>query len=126
MKIIRGQQLAFVPASHEDPRDPGCLKRVLAGQDDLIAGQVQMVNWSQLPVGRSFQSHYHEDMQEFFVLFDGLVRMLVNEQRIELAAGDAILIDPGEVHAMTNIGDRAANYLVFGISRQQGGRTIVV
>lgn len=126
MKLVRGSAMQFVPASHENPNDPGCLKRVLAGRDDLIAGKVQMVNWSSLPVGKSFQAHYHEDMQEVFVLIDGHVKMHVDGQIVELAAGDAILIDPGEVHDMTNTGQNDVTYLVFGISSQQGGKTIVV
>ncbi len=126
MKLVRGNAIQFVAASHEDPNDPGCLKRVLAGRDDLIEGRVQMVNWSRLPVGKSFQTHYHEDMQEVFVLIDGQVKMQVDGQQVELAAGDAILINPGEVHDMTNVGQRDVVYLVFGISRQQGGKTILV
>lgn len=126
MKFVRGSSIQFVPASHENPNDPGCLKRVLAGRDDLIDGKVQMVNWSRLPVGKSFQAHYHEDMQEVFVLIDGQVKMQVDDQTVKLSAGDAILIDPGEVHDMTNVGQCDVSYLVFGISRQQGGKTILV
>ena len=29
MKVVRGTSVPFVPASHEDPRHPGTLKRVL-------------------------------------------------------------------------------------------------
>ena len=94
MKIIRGNDLDFTPASHEDPNDPGCLKRVLAAKADLLVGSVQMVNWSKLPVGKSFQLHYHEDMQEVFVMIDGEVKMLVDDNEVKLAGGDCILIDP--------------------------------
>ena len=126
MKIIRGAQLEFAPASHEDPRNPGCLKRVLATKTDLLDGRVQMLNWSKLPVGKSFQAHYHEDMQEVFVLLDGEVTMQVDGQHVRLAGGDCILIDPREVHDMTNECGRDVTYVVFGISTGQGGRTIVV
>lgn len=126
MKIIRGNELDFTPASHEDPNDPGCLKRVLAAKADLLVGSVQMVNWSKLPVGKSFQLHYHEDMQEVFVMIDGEVTMLVDDNEVKLAGGDCILIDPREVHNMTNTCDRNVIYLVFGISTGQGGKTVVV
>ena len=126
MKIIRGAELEFTPASHEDPNDPGCLKRVLATKSDLLVGTVQMVNWSKLPVGKSFQLHYHEDMQEVFVMIDGTVTMLVDGKEHRLSGGDCILIDPREVHNMTNTCDRDVIYLVFGISTQQGGKTVVV
>lgn len=126
MKIVRGNDLEFTPASHESPDDPGCLKRVLATHADLIEGKVMMVNWSKLPVGKSFQLHYHEDMQEVFVLFDGQVNMSVDDQQVELHSGDAILVEPKEKHDMTNIGSSDAIYLVFGISKQTGGKTVIV
>ena len=43
MKIVRGNSLEFIPASHEDSQNPGVLKKVLATRNDLIAGRVQMV-----------------------------------------------------------------------------------
>jgi len=126
MKIIRCADLEFSPASHENPEDPGCLKRVLATKTDLLSGRVQMVNWSKLPAGKSFQSHYHEDMQEVFVLVDGTVGMRVDGREFRLDAGDCVLIDPHEVHSMTNASDRDVSYVVFGISTEQGGKTVVM
>ena len=126
MKIIRGSELEYLPASHENPNDPGCLKKVMASKDDLLVGRVMMVNWSKLPQGKSFQSHYHEDMQEVFVMIDGTVAMDVDGETFELAGGDSILIDPREIHRMTNTGETDVTYLVFGISTEQGGKTVVV
>ena len=126
MQIIRGSQIEFVPASHEDPQNPGVLKRVLANKNDLLRGQVQMVNWSRLPVGSSFQPHYHEDMQEVFVMLNGRVSMSVNNETHELVGGDAILIQPREIHGMKNLCDADVEYVVFGISTEEGGKTVVV
>ncbi len=126
MQIIRGDQIEFVPASHEDPARPGVLKRVLATKNDLIRGQVQMVNWSRLPADSSFRPHFHEDMQEVFVIVGGSVEMRVGDVQCQLRGGDAIVIDPREVHEMRNLGDQAVDYIVFGISTESGGKTIVV
>ncbi|MCA9057790.1 MAG: cupin domain-containing protein [Planctomycetaceae bacterium] len=124
MQYISSAASPFVPASHEDPRNPGVLKRVIATATQLQYGQVQMLNWASLPAGRSFQPHYHEDMQEVFVLLTGQVQMTVNGQCVEMNAGDTVIVEPREVHVMTNSGDAPAEYLVFGISSGQGGRTI--
>lgn len=126
MQIIRASELEFEPASHEDPKNPGVLKKVLARKSELIRGQVQMVNWSRLPEGSSFQPHYHEDMQEVFVMLGGPVEMTVNDEVVQLEKGDAILISPREVHQMTNRSDGTVDYLVFGISSEQGGQTVVI
>ena len=126
MQIVRGSEIDFVPASHEDQDRPGVLKRVLAKRDDLIDGRVQMVNWASLPAGSSFQPHYHEDMQEVFIILSGIVEMTVDGRNSRLSAGDAILIDPREVHAMKNLTQNDLEYIVFGITTDQGGQTIVV
>lgn len=126
MQVVRGSEIQFEPASHENPRDPGVLKRVLATKDQLVKGQVMMVNWSRLPIGKSFQAHYHEDMQEVFIILSGNVVMTVTELTVELSKGDAILIDPRETHKMENVCDKAVEYVVFGISTEAGGKTVVV
>ena len=134
MKFVPSNASGFVPASHEDPKNPGVLKRVIAAQSEFQAGQVQMLNWAQLPVGSSFQPHYHEDMQEVFVLLSGVVTMKVRKLNsddsagdcITMRPGDTVIIDPTEIHQMQNIDNVVAEYIVFGISSQKGGKTIVV
>jgi quercetin dioxygenase-like cupin family protein len=126
MQVIRGNEIEFEAASHEDPKNPGVLKRVLARKTDLIRGQVQMLNWSRLPQGSSFQSHYHEDMLEVFVMLGGPVAMEVDNNTVELKEGDAILIHPREVHKMENLSEGSVDYLVFGISTEEGGQTVIV
>ncbi len=134
MNFVSTRASGFVPASHEDPKNPGVLKRVIATRQNFQAGQVQMLNWAQLPVGSSFQPHYHEDMQEVFVLLSGVVTMAVQklnsdnsaEECITMRPGDTVIIDATEIHQMQNIGDVIAEYIVFGISSQNSGKTIVV
>ena len=126
MRIIRGSEIQFIPASHEDQTNPGVLKRVLATRDELIDGRVQMINWASLPAGSSFRAHYHEDMEEVFIILTGKVEMTVNGETNELAPGDAIVISPKEVHTMTNLTDTDLEYIVMGISTGQGGQTVVV
>ena len=125
-RVIRGSEIEFVAASHEDPKNPGVLKRVLATKDDLMDGRVQMMNWASLPAGSSFQAHYHEDMQETFIILSGRVEMTVDGEVTALDPGDAILIEPREVHSMKNVTDRDLEYIVVGISTGQGGKTVVV
>ena len=126
MRFIRSTDSGFVPASHEDPSRPGVLKRVIATQDDIQCGQVMMINWAQLPGRSSFQSHYHEDMQEVFVLFSGRVRMTVDGTSCEMLPGDTVIVEPREIHEMSNLKNSPAEYVVFGVSAGEGGQTVVV
>lgn len=126
MRFIPKSAGKFVPASHEDPTNPGVLKKVLATKPTLIDGQVQMINWALLPKESAFQAHYHEDMQEIFILVAGEAEMTVGEQRCRATPGDTIIVEPREVHTMRNVGNTDVEYVVLGISCQQGGRTVVV
>lgn len=126
MRLVRGGEIEFVSASHEDPQNPGVFKRVLATRDDILPGRVQMINWAKLPRDSQFNAHYHEDMQETFVILNGRVSMTVDGKEQELSAGDAILIEPREVHLMKNLSDEDVHYLVLGVTLDQGGKTVVV
>lgn len=126
MKIVYQNELEFTPASHEKADAPGVFKKVLAGKEQLLRGQIQMVNWCRLPVASAFQPHFHEDMQEVFVISNGHVTMTVDGQNHALSAGDAILIDPREIHVMQNTCNEDVHYVVFGISSEEGGKTVVV
>lgn len=126
MKIARATNCPFVPASHENPLAPGVWKKVLFDKTSFPAGQVQMVNWARLPIDHQFAAHYHEDMQEVFVMVQGVAEMTVGHQAVELRRGDAILVEPREVHRMRNAGGEDVEYMVFGVAAGQSGRTVVV
>lgn len=126
MKLSYGTDHEFVPASHENPLDPGVWKKVLFSKADMQTGVVQMVNWARLGPGKSFAAHYHEDMQEIFVILQGEAHLTIGDQTVVLRSGDAIRIDPREVHRMSNLGAEDVQYVVVGISSGAGGRTVVV
>src|SRR5208337_1386367 len=126
MRIIRANDKPFVPASHENPLAPGVWKKVLFQRDELQPGTVQMVNWARLPVGSSFSAHYHEDMQEIFIIVAGEAEMVVEGESAVLARGDTIAIDALEIHRMINRGSEDVEYVVVGITGNRGGKTVVV
>jgi mannose-6-phosphate isomerase-like protein (cupin superfamily) len=126
MRVVRASEGEFVPASHEDPTKPGVLKRVIATREGLLDGRVQMVNWVRLPVGSSFRAHYHEDMQESFIIMRGQVVMRIDEKEVALDAGDTVIVDPREIHTMKNTCEQEVEYIVVGISLGQNGQTVVV
>ena len=126
MRLIRAKDGHFTAASHEDPQNPGVLKRVLATRDELLNGRVQMINWARLPVDSSFRAHYHEDMEETFVLIRGKAAMQIEQNAVTLEPGDAVVVAPREVHSMRNVGPEVVEYLVVGISLGKNGRTVIV
>jgi mannose-6-phosphate isomerase-like protein (cupin superfamily) len=99
---------------------------VLATRNDLLDGRVQMINWARLPVGSSFRAHYHEDMEETFILIQGQAEMRIEQTTLMLGPGDTVIVAPREVHTMKNIGPEAVEYIVVGITLGHNGKTIVV
>ena len=125
MKIIRSNDLPFVPASHEDPRDPGVLKKILFQRNDLIEGNVQMINWALLPPGKSFRSHLHESMDEIIIMLSGEAQMTIESESETLTRGDAVIVPMKAIHEMKNTGTDPVEYIVLGIVQKPGGKTIV-
>ncbi|MEN6458087.1 MAG: cupin domain-containing protein [Thermoguttaceae bacterium] len=126
MKIVLAAARPRIPAGHEDPLTPAVLKRVLLEKADLRPGRVQMLNWATLGVAKQFARHYHEDMQEVFVLVSGQAEITVENETAALGRGDAVVIDAGEIHQMRNVGTEPVEYLALGITRETGGRTVVL
>jgi mannose-6-phosphate isomerase-like protein (cupin superfamily) len=126
MKFIPFAARTFVPAGHESPIAPGVLKKVLLEKTDLQPGRIQMVNWANLGVGKRFSKHYHEDMQEIFVVVQGEAELVVAGESIRLRRGDTVVIDAREVHTMRNAGTKEVEYLAIGITSETGGKTVIV
>lgn len=126
MIIVRSTDLKYIPASHEDQNNPNVWKKILFKKDKLVDGRIQMINWAKLPIGSTFQAHFHEDMDEVFIILNGKTSIKINNEVAELREGDAVVTPMKQVHQMTNICDEDVQYLVIGISRQLKGKTVVV
>ena len=115
MKIIRSKDLSFVPASHEDPLNPGVLKKVLFNCKDIPAGKIQMINWALLAAGKQFKLHSHKDMSEIFIIISGEAVLRIDEKESTLLKGDAVFIPPQSMHQMRNVSHEDCLFLTLGI-----------
>lgn len=124
MRVIRAVEIDFIPATHEDPADPGVVKRVLFRFGEISDGHIQMVNWCLLSPRRSFEPHFHETMDEIFIIVSGTVDITIGNETDALSAGDAVYVPERSVHMMANSGDDPVTYLAIGISHQQVGKSV--
>ena len=125
MKIIRATDIETQPASHEDPGAPAVLKKVMLRNRDLIAGNVQMINWSTLLPGKTFRRHLHDNMEEVFIIVKGRARIMVDDEEAEISDGDVVVIPVGSVHTMENLGQDNVDFISLGIAPGKRGKTIV-
>lgn len=126
MKVIKNANLEFTPAAHEDPANPGVFKKVLLKKGDLIKGEIAMVNWCRIPPQKSFTPHYHESLEEVFIIISGQVTAKVDGVEAKLQAGDALVTSIKETHQMTNESDQEVLMIAFGITTGEPGQTIIV
>lgn len=124
--IIRFASLPALPASHEDPKNPGVLKKILISAKDVAPGHVQMINWCTLLPNKSFRPHYHETMDEIFIMLSGKVKMVIDNDVIMLQKRDTVIIEKNRVHSMINPGSKIVEYIAIGVSTSAKGKTIVV
>lgn len=124
MKIVRFNDLDFVPASHEDPSNPSALKKVLLKRDDLPQGRIQMINWARLLKGKAFKPHYHESMIEVFIIMNGKVKAKIDQDEAILEKGDMVVAMEKQVHSFENICAEDVDYFAIGIVTSEGGKSI--
>ncbi|OGG11670.1 hypothetical protein A2Z00_00045 [Candidatus Gottesmanbacteria bacterium RBG_13_45_10] len=124
--MIKFQNIQEVPASHEDAKDPAVIKRVLIDVKSHLQGAIQMINWAILFPRKAFQAHYHEDMYEIYVIIKGSPVISIDNKKTTLYDGDAVIIEPKEVHEMYNPTDHPIPYIVIGISGGNQGKSVNV
>ncbi len=127
MKKIIFRDLPYLPASHEDSQNPCVLKKILFQKKDLHYGRkIQMINWAVLAKGKSFTAHYHEGMDEIFIIISGKAIIQIGGETDILEKGDCVLIPMKKVHVLKNIGNSQVTYIVIGITLGKGGKTRIV
>ncbi len=57
-----------------------------------------------IPSGKSSAQHYHRHSEETYFILEGEGNMRVDEQDYVLHPGQACLIEPGEIHQISNQG----------------------
>ena len=54
--------------------------------------------------GKSSLPHYHKESEESYLILSGKAVMAIDSQEFELTPGEAVLIEPPEVHRIWNPG----------------------
>jgi len=121
MKITAHQDLAWLPATHEDPANPGVLKQVIFSQQDFDPDcGLRMLNFAKILPGKSFALHLHDTLEEVFYILQGEGLIRVGEQEEKISEGMSVLIPKKTKHWLKNTGQVDLLYLAFGASREVG------
>jgi mannose-6-phosphate isomerase-like protein (cupin superfamily) len=79
----------------------------------LVAGGVKSHSLAQITIapGKSSLPHYHKVSDESYLILSGQAEMVVDEESFKLAPGEAVLIQPHEIHQISNPGPEALVFL---------------
>lgn len=113
MKIVSLQQLGEEAVSH----NPRIRKKVFVRKGEVphLTGFSRAV----FPPGAVTDAHTHPDMVEVFLVESGCGRLRGGgDGDVLLAAGDCIVVSPGEEHELDNTGEEDLVLVYFGIEAQ--------
>lgn len=69
-----------------------------------------------VPVGYANEGidlmHYHEHMHEIYLVAQGTSTILIDGNEIQLKQGDAIAVEPGEVHTFVDSSDDYFHFVI--------------
>lgn len=78
---------------------------------------LQVVN---VPPGSHIPPHSHGTSLEVYVVTRGTCELIVNGERAEMRPGDILLMEPGDVHELTNRGEEVFELMVFKTNAVEG------
>ena len=117
MKKINESHRTWEVANHEDPDDPGVLKKVIVRHEELNPNsKLMMINLSRVPVGKTHVAHSHKTMEEIFYFTEGEGEVRIEEEIETVGQGDRIIVPATAVHQVKNTGDTELKYIGIGIS----------
>lgn len=90
-------------------KDGSEIRELLAHRNSCIRNQT--LAEARLPVGRSTTPHRHLQTEEIYYILAGRGKMRIGTEIQTVSPGDAIAIEPGAVHEITNVGTEILSFL---------------
>jgi len=88
----------------------------LLGMEDLKCRRMRFIHDDILPPGVSIGVHKHTEDEEYCYIVSGSGTMTLDEQRVEVVAGDITAVFPGGIHGLENTGTADLRVIVISVS----------
>jgi mannose-6-phosphate isomerase-like protein (cupin superfamily) len=117
IKKINEKEREWESANHEDPKDPGVWKKVIVKHEEVDSkSNLMMINLCKVPVGKTHKAHSHETMEEIFYFTEGVGMVKIDDEIVDVGAGDRVIVPAKSVHQVKNTGDEELLYIGLGIA----------
>lgn len=90
-------------------KDGSEIRELLAHRNSCI--RKQSLAEARVPPGARTTPHYHPQTEEIYYILSGKAQMRIGDETTVVVQGDAIAIPPGQVHHITNTGDKPLVFL---------------
>ena len=115
IKKTNEKNLKWEPAAHENPKDPGVLKKVIVRDEDLDPkSKLMMVNLCKVPVGKTHKAHSHNTMEEIFYFTVGEGEVKIDDEIESVRPGDRVIVPAKTFHQVKNTGRSELYYIGLG------------
>jgi 8-oxo-dGTP diphosphatase len=91
----------------------GALKRVLLRHEDVDSPYLMFMNEVYVKPGETITAHQHEDMEEVFYFLEGHGIMQIEQEEVQVAPGDRIVVPMQTSHILTGITEM--KFICFGV-----------
>lgn len=110
MKLIHLRDIPATGVSHNES-----IKKRVFLENGTIPNLTTFAQATFKP-GQSVETHKHDTMFEVFYVQEGRAEFIVEGEKVLVAAGDCITINPGEKHSQKNPYSKDVTWLYFGIA----------
>ncbi len=105
-------------------KDGSAIRELLAHRNSCIRNQ--SLAEARVPPGARTAPHYHPKTEEIYYILAGQGQMRIADQTAPVVPGDAIAIPPGQVHQITNTGDKPLVFLCCCAPAYEHADTVLV
>jgi mannose-6-phosphate isomerase-like protein (cupin superfamily) len=105
-------------------KDGSEIRELLAHRNSCIRNQ--SLAEARVPPGARTAPHFHPNTEEIYYILAGQGQMRIGDQMAQVASGDAIAIPPGQVHHITNTGDKPLVFLCCCATAYEHTDTVLV
>jgi mannose-6-phosphate isomerase-like protein (cupin superfamily) len=105
-------------------KDGSEIRELLAHRNSCITKQ--SLAEARLAPGQQTTPHYHSQTEEIYYLLTGSGLMRIDDEERQVSAGDAIAIQPGAIHTITNTGTETLKFLCCCAPAYEHADTVLV
>ena len=97
----------------------------LLGRNFAEGTEVHSVAHILIPPGKASLLHFHPEAEESYYILSGKAHIRIGEEDTTISAGQIVLIPPGNLHQIRNIGEVDLEFLAICVPAWEPSNTVL-